>query len=213
VSDILDEESEYCFNVGVNMLRGEIDSGAFGISYLISMYDSIDRETLFLPHIAVVDDETVQLSDLTQKACYIDCSYDLFNTEKTVKTLVEDGLEKYNLPYSSEDMFAFQFSYSSPDAIVTSNDVYGATFSVGVFMMQTDLESVENLEGAATNRGVNVPIGSYDLVNNDKDETVGFSVGLGPGLAADYHINNTETATIGSPLKSLIKLIKDWLGI
>ena len=56
VSDILDEESEYCFNVGVNMLRGEIDSGAFGISYLISMYDSIDKETLFLPHIAVVDD-------------------------------------------------------------------------------------------------------------------------------------------------------------
>ena len=115
--------------------------------------------------------------------------------------------------YSGEKTFSIGYSYSSPEAIETSNDVYGATFSVGVFMMQTDLESVENLEGTATNRGVNVIIGSYDLVNNDKDETVGFSVGLGPGAIGDYHVNKTETETVGSPFKSMMRLIKDWLGI
>ena len=80
-------------------------------------------------------------------------------------------------------------------------------------MMFTNLESVDDLEGDVTNLGVNTPVGSYDLVNNDKNKTVGFSVGLGPGLSADYHVNNTETATIGSPFKTFIKLIKDWLGI
>ena len=134
VLDLLDEETEDCFHNGVNLLHGEIDSGIFGVSYLISMYDSVDKETLFLPHIARVDNELLTLSELTTKASYMDGSYGLFNTKKPVKKLVERGLTKYNLPYSTEDIremfFMEKFRFESP-ICATGNERFNAMAAIG----------------------------------------------------------------------------------
>ena len=44
--DVL-EEKEFEFSSGINKLVGDIDSGNFAISYLISMYDKIYKKQSF----------------------------------------------------------------------------------------------------------------------------------------------------------------------
>ena len=53
VEDVLDEQTVYEFHRGINEMIGDIDSGIFGISYLLSMYEIIDKNTVFLPFAAV----------------------------------------------------------------------------------------------------------------------------------------------------------------
>jgi len=93
VDDVIPEK-EYSFNVGVNSLTGEIDSGIFGISYLLSMYEKIDKKTLFMPFEAEVNGEKMPLAELCKYACYMDEKYPLFSTKKSVRKLVEQGIKK-----------------------------------------------------------------------------------------------------------------------
>ena len=113
--DIL-RDKEFEFSNGINKLFGDIDSGNFAISYLISMYDKVNKNTLFLPHNATVDGIVTPLSDLAKISCYIDESYNLFSHKhlfrnKTVNQLIKCGLKKSKLTYTVTeilDMFEIQ---------------------------------------------------------------------------------------------------------
>ena len=83
VTDILDER-EFTFKIGVNLLRGDIDSGIFGISYLMSMYKKIDTRTISMPHVATVDNKQMPLSVLANNCCYMDGVYTLFSTKRQI---------------------------------------------------------------------------------------------------------------------------------
>ena len=116
VHDVV-QEKEYRFSDGINKLVGEIDSGNFGISYLISMYDKIDKALLFPPQNVTVDGKEISFSELSKISCYIDESYPLFSDKrlllrkKTVKQHIECGLKKSKLPYTAKeilDMFMVQ---------------------------------------------------------------------------------------------------------
>lgn len=110
VTDVLDGR-DFDFTEGINLLHGDIDSGIFGISYLMSMYKTIDVRTLFMPQIAMVDGKQVPLSDLAQKCCYMDLAYPLFSSKKSLRSLVDTGLKKSGLSESTDEilrLFAIQ---------------------------------------------------------------------------------------------------------
>ena len=115
------------------------------------------------------------------------------------------------LSSDSDDMLAFQASYSMPNDQETKNKVYGATASVGVTMQFTTLDSVSDLEGEFTYYGINGPI-SFDVIYDSSNEFAGIAIGVGVGLSLDYHENKTQTFTLGSEFPAFIKMIKDWMG-
>lgn len=103
VEDVLPND-EVALQNGVNMLEGGIDSGVFAVSYLISMYPKVNHRLLFSTPEALVDGVRVPLSKLAKRACYIDLSYPLFSSKKTVRTLVTLGLKKSKLRYSADEI-------------------------------------------------------------------------------------------------------------
>lgn len=78
------------------MLRGEIDSGVWAVSYLLSMYTYKPKDfTIFQPAAAMLDGISVSLSELSKKTCYMDYSYyPLFHSRATVRQLIKRGLNK-----------------------------------------------------------------------------------------------------------------------
>lgn len=93
-NDFLDEQNIYEFFKGINILVGEIDTSIYAISYLISMYNRIDKKLLFMPFSATVNGEKMSLAELCSYSCYMDVTYPLFRTNKSVRKLVIKGLKK-----------------------------------------------------------------------------------------------------------------------
>ena len=119
VVDIISDTKVFDFSKGINVLNGEIDSGIFGISYLISMYNYRNKEDITLFDVDIVsNDEPIAIDDLSDKSCYIDEIYPLFNKDLTVEQLVKEGLKKSGLNETIEnimDMFHLeQFRFMRP---------------------------------------------------------------------------------------------------
>ena len=103
--DSLSGCSCYNFSKGINKLIGEIDSGNWAISYLISMYKHRTEDfVLFEPATAVVDNKLITLEELSELTCYMDKSDPLFSTTGSVKELIIQGLEESQLGYSHDDI-------------------------------------------------------------------------------------------------------------
>ena len=101
--DSLSNYSNYTFSQGINKLVGEIDSGNWAISYLMSMYKYRPEDfVLFEQSKVTVNDKLISLDELSEFTCYMDKSYPLFSTDNSVKELVEQGLEHSKLNYSYE---------------------------------------------------------------------------------------------------------------
>lgn len=103
--DVLNDSESFEFSVGVNTLEGDIDSGNWGVSYLLSMlkYD-MSESNLFPPLTAVVNDEKISLDQLWEYTCYMDKMYPLFASKETVERLVLKGVEENNILSSAEDI-------------------------------------------------------------------------------------------------------------
>ena len=104
--DVIQAYMNFEFYKGINKLVGEIDSGFFGISYLISMYDKIglSKKTFARPLMICVDGHDIPLKDFTKVCCYLDRKYPLFCSSQTVRKLVRKGLKKSSLNYSEDDI-------------------------------------------------------------------------------------------------------------
>ncbi|MBO5210711.1 MAG: hypothetical protein J6B80_02135 [Clostridia bacterium] len=103
--DIISSDTVYLFDTGINKLIGEIDSGIWAISYLLSMYDFIPQNfVLFKDAVLTVNNERISLNEFCKYSCYLDESYPLFNTKKSVKRLIEEGLKKSKLTYSVQQI-------------------------------------------------------------------------------------------------------------
>lgn len=78
--DILSSGAGYHFSVGINKLIGEIDSGVWAISYLLSMYKYRKKDfVLFNQPVVAVNKDPISLNDLSQYTCYMDELYSLFS--------------------------------------------------------------------------------------------------------------------------------------
>lgn len=105
VHDGLSHYSCYTFSRGVNKLIGEIDSGVWAISYLLSMYKHSPEDfVLFDPPEVTVNNKVISLNELSEYSCYIDNLCPLFSMNKSVKEHIIQGLEQSKLNYSYNDI-------------------------------------------------------------------------------------------------------------
>ena len=133
--DVLQSSMKFEFSTGINILEGEIDSGIFGISYLISMYNDTCAKTFMAPPVALVDGVEMPLKELTNKACYLDHIHNpLFSKRISTRKLVEKGLKKSHLPYTANEICAIfrmeDFRFDRPVS-ATGNEKFKAMAAVG----------------------------------------------------------------------------------
>ena len=105
-NDILSASERYNFCHGVNRLIGDIDSGIWAISYLMSMYGCAPKRdfVLFAPLEIVVNGFVLTLDQFTEYSCYMDKVYPLFSTKLSIINLVSKGLKKSKTGYSVEEI-------------------------------------------------------------------------------------------------------------
>ncbi len=94
------------FKVGRNDLVGEIDSGIFGISYLIPMYKRLSKREKSRITIdgVIIDGEATTLDTLTSRSCYIERGVRLFKNNRSVIEQVRRGLGKSGMNYTAEEL-------------------------------------------------------------------------------------------------------------
>lgn len=103
--DSLSKYSCYVFSPGINKLIGEIDSGNWAISYLVSMYKHRPKDfVLFEQPIVTVNNKEFSLNELSEISCYMDKLYPLFSSNHSAKKLIMRGLEHSKLNYSYDDI-------------------------------------------------------------------------------------------------------------
>lgn len=125
----------YFFSTGVQKLYGDIDSGVWAISYLLSMYKHRrDDFVLFEEPCACINDKTVSLNEVCDYTCYLDKIYPLFSSDDTIESLVKQGLEHQNHFCASDDVKnLFQLDderFKRPLAGV-GNEVFRAMAAIG----------------------------------------------------------------------------------
>ena len=103
--DVLQVNSQYEFSAGINKLYGEIDSGVWAVSYLLSMYTLKKKDfVLFNETNITVNDVDMSLKHFTKYSCYMDEIYPLFATSTSIKKLVMKGINDNNLTCTTENL-------------------------------------------------------------------------------------------------------------
>lgn len=134
-SDILGGECIYEFSAGKNMLVGEIDSGVWAVSYLMSMFDSCPKDFILSEEpLITVNESVLSLHEFSEYTCYMDESFPLFSGRKTVKDMVEKGIQRSGLrcsPSDIRDLFGiFEDRFTRPLAGV-GNEMFKAMAAIG----------------------------------------------------------------------------------
>lgn len=103
-NDILSKDTDYSFSPGVCKLKGEIDSGNWAVSYLLSMYGSSPKDfVLYDSPVTYVNDRPMPISELERYTCYLDERFHLFHGYSSAKKMVEKGLKQSGSDYSCDD--------------------------------------------------------------------------------------------------------------
>ena len=135
VQDILPCGASYDFAMGKNELTGEIDSGVWAASYLLSMYGVNKQDfILFQPPQVTVNGTHLSLEALSAYTCYMDEMYPLFSDESKVNTLVTRELEKSKLKYTSmevKDLFQVENERFERPLAGVGNEIFRAMAAIG----------------------------------------------------------------------------------
>ena len=83
----------YFFVRGVNRLVGDIDSGNWAVSYLLSMYSHRKKDfNLFEKPCVIVNGEQISLEELARFVCYMDFCDPLFSGRCSVRKKILHGI-------------------------------------------------------------------------------------------------------------------------
>lgn len=106
--NIISEHDEYVFVNGINSLSGDIDSGTWGVSYLLSLYPYRSKDfCLFRQPELTVNGEAVSLKDFAKYSCYLDDKlYPLFSGNHPAKSIIQKALKKRGSDKTAEDIRA-----------------------------------------------------------------------------------------------------------
>ena len=87
------------------MLVGEIDSGGWAVSYLLSMLECRPKDFVMseIPQITV-NGEPMPFHELSKFTCYMDRSFPLFSSRASVRHCVEKGLKSNGLTLCADDV-------------------------------------------------------------------------------------------------------------
>jgi hypothetical protein len=94
--DSIDQGTEYCFFIGINKMKGEIDSGVWAISYLLSMYTHRPKDFVLFenPDVSINGGRIISLEELSKYSCYMDKSYPLFASRTPINKLIAKGIKE-----------------------------------------------------------------------------------------------------------------------
>ena len=133
--DILSNHSCYTFSSGINKLIGEIDSGNWAISYLISMYKHRPEDFVLFEHPkATINNKEISLIEISDISCYMDKIDPLFSSANSVKELIIQGLSHSKLNYSFDDiknMFNLDGERFERPLDSVGNEVFNAMAAIG----------------------------------------------------------------------------------
>lgn len=97
--------SQYNITCGINKYEGEIDSGIWAVSYLLSMYKYRKNDfVLFEVPSLVFDDAMITLEEFSEYSCYMDTIYPLFDSKTPVDRLIEKAIRSNKLDYTPESI-------------------------------------------------------------------------------------------------------------
>jgi len=132
--DILNS-TQMSFFIGVNKLFGEIDSGIWAVSYLLSMYKKGSKDfVLFDKPEITVNNDVVSLDDILKSSCYMDKSYPLFSSKKSVRTLVEQVIKETGMNETADsirDTFLISNDRFERPVSHVGNEVFKAMAAIG----------------------------------------------------------------------------------
>lgn len=122
-------------NRSINFLYGEIDSGGWAISYLISMCKYRPKDFVFFDkqHIEI-NDVVASYNELADYSCYLDRIHPLFSKKTTVEKTIRSSLSKANNSYSYEDVLKlFQLSKERINRPLQAvgNEIFQAMAAIG----------------------------------------------------------------------------------
>ena len=133
--DSLSNCMNYTFSIGINKLIGEIDSGNWAISYLLSMYKHRPEDfILFEKTKATVNNEEISLTELSEISCYMDKLDPLFLYNDSINKLIMQGLEYSNLNCSYDDirdLFHIDIERFQRPLSGVGNEVFKAMAAIG----------------------------------------------------------------------------------
>ena len=125
---------KFSFSVGINKITGEIDSGIWAISYLLSMYRyKPENFVLFQQPTVLVNDENMSLDELAEFSCYMDTSYPLFSDNVSVRELVSNGLKYSKIKYTVDDiksLFSLSDKRFESSLSTVGNEIFRAMSAV-----------------------------------------------------------------------------------
>lgn len=125
----------YTFSRGTNKLIGEIDSGNWAISYLLSMYKHRPEDfVLFEQPEAVVNNKSVSLNELSAFSCYMDPLDPLFDPAVSVKDSVIQGLaySKQNDSYDAvKNLFYLDSERFERPLNAAGNEIFRSMAAIG----------------------------------------------------------------------------------
>jgi len=124
------------FKAGVNELVGEIDSDVWGISYLVSMYGKIPREsTVYMLPKVYCNGNLISFEELSRYAVYMDPLDPFFSKRKSVEKMANYYQKKYGTPYNVRDIFEeLYISDHLSDCRIwqTGNEYFQAMTAIGL---------------------------------------------------------------------------------
>lgn len=133
--DSLSGYSCYTFSTGINKLFGEIDSGNWAVSYLLSMYKYRPEDfILFELPSASVNKKLISLNELSEFSCYMDKIDPLFSTCNSVKRLITQGLESSKSNYLCDDvknLFHIDSERFERPLTEVGNEIFKAMSAIG----------------------------------------------------------------------------------
>ena len=133
--DCLSNDSCYTFSPGINRLIGEIDSGNWAISYLLSMYKHRPEDfVLFEQPQVAINNKWISLNELSKFSCYMDNLNPLFSTTNSVKDHIVQGLahSKLNCSYNDiKNLFCIDSERFGRPLQCVGNEIFKAMAAIG----------------------------------------------------------------------------------
>lgn len=102
--DVIQPYNTYNFVRGINTLEGEIDSGSWAASYILSMYKEKSKDFILSDFNLSVNGKEADINELLNFSCYLSEEHPLFSSKKSVRKLVSDGLRKTKLSYTADQI-------------------------------------------------------------------------------------------------------------
>lgn len=134
-NDTLEKSQKFTFSRGTNLLCGEIDSGIWAISYLLSMSRYAKKEIAIFDKVDITaNGRKSSLEEITQRCCYMDEVYPLFKTKKTVEKIIADllkGRPDKQMPQQIRELFLLSSDRYDRPVNCTGNERFRMMAAIG----------------------------------------------------------------------------------